>query len=214
MIQGVIFDLDGTLADSLGYLYLANRRVVEEYGAELTRADFIEMWMRTGEGLRGAVRLLDLPTTPDAFRTRRNELYTHYLENEIQPVPGAIPLVERLHAEGFALAVASGSRTPHVELLLRRFGVRDRFRAVLGGEMVSAMKPEPDIFLMAADRLGLEPSLCLVIEDSISGVLAAKRAGMKCISILNEYSEDSELGATDLAVTGLHEIDEKRIRGL
>jgi len=214
MIEGVIFDLDGTLADSLPYLYLANRRVVEEYGGELTRDEFVEMWLRTGEGLRGAIRRKELPVMPEAFRTRRNELYLHYLEHEIGPVPGAIPLVEQLYEEGFALALASGSRTPHVELLLARFGVRERFRVVLGGETVSAMKPDPDIFLEAADQLGIESVRCLVIEDSISGLLAAKRAGMKCIARLHQYSDRSELEIADLMVQDLCEIDGEKIRQL
>ena len=214
MVDGIIFDLDGTLADSLPYLYLANRRVVEEYGDGLTRAEFVEMWLRTGEGLRGAIEHKKLPVTPEVFRARRDKLYLHYLEHEIEPVPGAASLVERLHAEGFALALASGSRTPHVELLLRRFGIRERFRVVLGGETVSEMKPEPEIFLKAADELGIDPAGCLVIEDSIAGVLAAKHAGMKCIARLTEYSERSELETADLAVEDLDQIDAARIRQL
>ncbi|HQH28503.1 MAG TPA: HAD family phosphatase, partial [Oligoflexia bacterium] len=129
---------------------------------------------------------------------------------DIEPVPGAAELIERLHGK-YKLAVASSSSVKFVEHVLHKLGLRAKFPVITGIEEVSRGKPDPEIFLLTAKKLDSPPGRCVVIEDALHGMSAAKRAGMKCIGLTAEAP-----GAVpaDLVVRKLNEINESVIGGL
>lgn len=186
-LRGVIFDLDGVIVDTAQYHYLAWKRLAAELGYELTPED--------NERLKGVSRMnsldiiLDLAgTTLDAdekqrLSERKNTWFKEYLK-EMTPrdiFPGVRPLIRALRHEGIAVGLASSSK--NAAQVLDRLELHDQFDAVIDGTMIARAKPDPEIFLLTAKRLGLPPSSCVVIEDAAAGVAAAHAAGMKCAGI-------------------------------
>lgn len=193
MIQGVIFDLDGVLVSTDELHYRSWK--------ELADAESIPFDRQTNERLRGVSRMdsldivlerADRPYTDgerSAMAQRKNERYRQLLgeltTNAI--LPGAIKLVHGLRRLGVPVAVASGSK--NARLILDRLGLTDLFDAIVDGGEIARSKPDPEIFLLAASRLGVEPGRCVVVEDAAVGVKAARRADMKTVGVRVDHAD-------------------------
>ena len=129
-------------------------------------------------------------------------------------VAGALQLIEAVHGAGFMIQVASSATRPTVDKVLEYFKLENYFVHRIGGNEVSLSKPNPEIFLKAAEQSGSHPGRCLVIEDSANGVKAAKTAGMVCIGFANPGSGSQNLSAADLVVDSLYKIDLTLVRSL
>ena len=181
-IRAVLFDFDGVLVDSEPFRFQAGARALEEIGVSLTWDRFMRFWL----GRTDAAGLRDL--LGDRFEadgqrvvTRRNALYEERLD-EVPAFPDTVRLMERV-PDGTRLAVATGSRRMEVDRILTRLRLLSRFRAIVTAEDYARAKPAPDPFLAAARRLDLPPASCLVIEDSLAGVTAARAAGMRVVAV-------------------------------
>ena len=181
-IQAVLFDFDGVLVDSEPIRFKTGARALEEIGVSLTWDRFMRFWL----GRTDAAGLRDL--LGDRFEadgqrvvTRRNALYEERLD-EVPAFPDTVRLMERV-PDGTRLAVATGSRRMEVDRILTRLRLLSRFRAIVTAEDYARAKPAPDPFLTAARRLHLPPASCLVIEDSLAGVTAARAAGMRVVAV-------------------------------
>jgi beta-phosphoglucomutase len=183
--RAVIFDLDGVITDTAEFHYLGWQRLADEVGIPFDR--------EANERLRGLSRRESLLTmlgdreVPESELTtmmdRKNGYYVDSL-GEMGPedaLPGAVELVEDARARG--LAVAIGSSSKNARLVLDKLELTDRFEAIADGHSVDNAKPAPDLFLAAADLLGVEPAACIVIEDAASGVDAALAAGMTAVGV-------------------------------
>jgi beta-phosphoglucomutase len=183
--RAVIFDLDGVITDTAEFHYLGWQRLADEDGIPFDRD--------ANERLRGLSRresllamLGDREVPEDelaAMMERKNGYYVDSL-GEMGPqdaLPGAVELVEDARARG--LAVAIGSSSKNASLVLDKLGLTDRFDAIADGHSVETAKPAPDLFLAAAELLGVEPAACIVIEDAASGVDAALAAGMTAVGV-------------------------------
>ena len=104
--------------------------------------------------------------------------------------PGVRRFIEECHAQGIAMAVASAAIAKNVNFLISALGLRDYFREMLTGDEISHPKPDPEIYLKTAEKLGVDPAACAVFEDSFVGIEAAKRAGMKCVAIASTFSAE------------------------
>ncbi|MBP9771814.1 MAG: HAD family hydrolase, partial [Candidatus Pacebacteria bacterium] len=111
-------------------------------------------------------------------------------QEEVEEVPGSIALITDLHQRGIPLAVASASNLEYVRTVLQKLGVFESFQAIVTGDMVQKGKPDPESFLLAAEKLGVLPHECLVIEDGISGMEAAHRASMQCIGLVENLNKE------------------------
>jgi len=184
-IRGVIFDLDGVLTDTSEYHYLAWKRLADEEGIPFDR--------QANEALRGIPRresllliLGDRPATEEQIQemtTRKNRYYQELIAG-VTPanlLPGVTVLLDELRAAGVKIAVASASK--NAQAVIERLGIGDRVDAVADGYSVERQKPAPDLFLHAAQRLGLTPEQCVVVEDAAAGVEAAKAAGMWAVGL-------------------------------
>ncbi|MDY4610904.1 MAG: beta-phosphoglucomutase [Sphaerochaetaceae bacterium] len=186
MLSACIFDLDGVVCHTDEYHYLAWKRLCDFLGLRFDRP--------LNEQLRGVSRresleiILshnDISLSEDALRDamdRKNAWYREFLER-MTPAdlePDVRPALTELHAMGLRLALGSSSR--NARLILDRLGLFDMFDAVADGTMISRSKPDPEVFLKAAALIGIEPSRCVVVEDALSGIHAAKAAGMRCIA--------------------------------
>jgi beta-phosphoglucomutase len=187
VIKACIFDLDGVIIDTAKYHFLAWKRLGAELGITLTEVE--------NERLKGVSRLRSLEivleiggvTKTDAEKealcTKKNEWFVEFIR-KIKPdemYPGVRTLIQRIRGRGVGVALASSSK--NAEMVVELLDLRKEFDVIVDGTMIVNTKPDPEIFLLAAKKLGIPPAESLVFEDAEAGVEAACRAGMKCIGI-------------------------------
>jgi HAD superfamily hydrolase (TIGR01509 family) len=205
MITTVIFDLDGLLADTERLHWRAYREALHAHGAELTEAEYAEHWVRTGKGIREWVEEHGLSLDPAALRAHKARRYLELLSTELRPMDGALKVLKTLRGAK-TMALASSSYRDAVEGVLRGLAIGHYFQAVVTGLDVERVKPAPDIFLAAARQAGAMPFQCLVLEDAEKGVLAAHRAGMRCVAVPNEQTRHHDFSLATRVCTSLNEI--------
>lgn len=202
-MTAVLWDLDGILVDSEPVLFEAERLLLAEHGAELTA-----QIKREYVGLGGREVLAALAghfgLTPDlaAWTARKIELASELLDS-VRPFGPTTAMVRALSAEGVPMAVASGSPPAAIDRSLTAAGLAELLPVRVSVEQVAAGKPAPDVFLAAARRLGVPPADCVVVEDAVPGVLAARAAGMRCVAIPSITDPlDPRFEQADLLVRG------------
>jgi beta-phosphoglucomutase len=204
MIKGIIFDLDGVIVSTDEFHYQGWQRLADEEGIYFDR--------EINERLRGVSRmeslqiLLERATKSyslpekEAMDTRKNDYYRQLLQR-ITPgdiLPGVLPLLAALKQAGLKTAIASSSR--NCPVILERIGLQHEFDAVADGNHIRHSKPDPEIFLLAAQKIGLPPAECLVVEDAEAGVTGALAAGMKVLAVGSAASDPrAHLRAKDLS---------------
>jgi beta-phosphoglucomutase len=206
--EAVLFDLDGVLLDSErpGLALLAGR--LRAAGVATEPDELRAVCGRPRAYLRGFVaeRLAPLGLDADDFVTdydaSKAELFAR---GEVRPFEGALPLLTELRRAGWRLALATSTERPRVVARLAGTGLIEAFDVSVTGDEVVRGKPEPDIFLLAAERLGVRAERCWVVEDALAGVEAARAAGMRVIAVAGTF-ERSALGSADVVVDGLDDV--------
>jgi len=200
--RGIIFDLDGVLIDSEGLYFRAYQTVLEPYGVKISRAEYEEHWIAQGRGPEHIVAKHNLPISPDDLRQMRSPVYLRLLETDVTLMPHVEEVLAHL-APRFRLTVATNTNREHLDFVLRRFDITCFFSFTVAREDYQGAKPEPDAFLVAAEKLGLPPTRCVVIEDTYKGVMAAFHAGMACIAVPNEYTRHNDFSYASLVLHSL-----------
>jgi len=203
--NGIIFDFDGLLADSEPYHYLAYNQIFEKYGHSLNKSEYWVEWTSKGQGIAGEIKRhnLDLPIDPIKLREQKFEVYSQYCQNgDIKLFPEAIKVARKLKAN-LPVAIASGSWKHDIRAILKNSGAEYLFDNILGKESAIREKPHPDIFINAAKSLHCHASQCMVIEDALKGLIAAKAANMACIIILNQLNQKIDFSEADLVFPSL-----------
>ena len=213
VISTVIFDLDGLLADTEPLHCAAWRRTLADIGVDLSEAEFCDHWIRAGLEISDFVRRRELEHDPEVLRSAKLALYTHMLGSSLRPMPGAVELVTALHGRK-RLALASSSFATSVNLILERLDVAHYFETVATHETVARLKPHPDVFLHVAERLGVPPSACVVLEDAEKGVLAARAAGMKVVAVPTVHTRDNDFSKATLVVPSLAHVSAELLDSL
>jgi beta-phosphoglucomutase len=181
----VLWDLDGTLVDSAEQHWQAWSETFTSHGLTVTREQFRETFGQRNDAI--LARWLGNGLSREQARTIGDVKEARYRELVAQaglvPLPGAEPWVRRLTAGGWRQAVASSAPRLNVEVVVRALGLESHFGALVAAEDVVHGKPAPDVFLAAAQRLGVPPNRCIVVEDAAAGVDAARRAGMRSVGL-------------------------------
>jgi beta-phosphoglucomutase len=213
--RAALWDVDGTLVDTTELHFRAWQRACHEQGLALAREDFNATFgQRNAEITRRffADRLDERQR--EALGERKEELYREEARHGVRPLPGVLAVLEDLKRTGFRQAVASSAPRANLELILPLLGVERCFEVVISGEDTQRGKPDPQVFLLAAGRLGVSPADCVVLEDAVAGVQAARAGGMKCIAVrfVGHHPEEKlkEAGA-DLVVTSLDEVNARAV---
>lgn len=186
-IKAVIFDLDGVIVSTDDYHYRAWKKISDEEGIYFDR--------EINERLRGVSRMESLELILEktnreyseeekiSFAERKNSLYRNLLEeltsNDI--LPGVMNVLETLKSKDIKIAIGSSSK--NTEFILNKIGLNDYFDAISDGTQIKNSKPDPEVFLLAAEKLSIEPKDCLVVEDADAGVEAGLAGGMKVLAV-------------------------------
>jgi beta-phosphoglucomutase family hydrolase len=202
--KAVLWDLDGVLVDTAPFHFQAWQELFQSLGTGFAEADF-----RRTFGLRNDAILRDIlgelaRAEVERLARRKEELYRGKVEGRVTAIPGAIELLRRLQQRGKKMAIVSSTPAENVRVVLRSLGLEGVFGAVVAEEDAPKGKPDPQGFLLAAEKLGVEAGECVVIEDAPGGVEAAKRAGMRCIGLATSRPREALAGA-DLVVDSLEE---------
>jgi beta-phosphoglucomutase family hydrolase len=209
LLKAVIFDMDGVIIDSEPLHFSVDQDIMKSYGISIEREDlepFVgttnpEMWTKLKETYKLCASVNDILSKQ--IREKINRLSS----SGLAPIDGITALLEMLQGRGVRIGLASSSPRRFIEAVLDSFGISSYFTSVVSGEEVVHGKPAPDVFLRAAEELGVHPQQCLVIEDSMHGIQAAKSAGMICIGYINPNSGQLDLSKADCTVDTIRDID-------
>jgi len=207
MIKGVLFDMDGVLADSEHFICSAAVEMFREMGYNVRREDF-KPFTGTGENryIGGVAEKYGIRVEIDKVKARTYEIYGELVKGNLLPLSGAKEFVELCSRKGFKLALATSADRIKMEINLREIGIKpETFKSIITGLDVINKKPAPDIYLKAADCLGTDPHECLVVEDAVSGIKAGKSAGCRCLAVTTSFSRD-ELKEADWICDSLAEV--------
>lgn len=196
-IRAVIFDMDGVLTDSEPLINAAAIEFFREQGLRVRPKDFAP-FVGTGEDryIGGVAELYGLALDLPSAKRRTYEIYLSLVPVRLRSFPGAEALVKSCRAAALAIAVASSADAIKISANLDKIGLpAQTWDAVVSGEDVHLKKPAPDIFLTAARKLGAAPSECVVVEDAVNGVLAAKAAGMRCVAVAQTFAPEKLIAA-------------------
>jgi beta-phosphoglucomutase len=205
----VIWDVDGVIIDSAAQHLQAWRELAEENGLPFSDEAFWQTFgMRNSDIMPLMFGIEGPPERVAALGDRKEALYRAFLEREATALPGATELMAALHAAGYRQALGSSAPRANIEAIIRLLGLGGWLDAFVSGEEVARGKPAPDIFLRAAERLGIPPSHSLVIEDAPAGVAAAHAGGMRCIAVRRPGQPDAPgLDTADALVDSLLQVD-------
>ena len=197
--QAVLFDMDGVVVDNLPYHVDAWLLFCERKNIPLTREVFYRElnglnskdtfeWFYQREMSRAEVEVLE---------EEKELIYREFYRDHIKPAPGLLEFLKRLRAQGIKTALATSAGPGNIDFIVDGLGIREQFDAIIGGAEVQKGKPDPEIYLKAADLVGINPSSCWVIEDSLQGIAAGQAAGMRVVGISTSHTA-AELAHTDV----------------
>ncbi len=202
--DAVIFDMDGVLVDSEPYYMEVEQTTFKELGLMISEEEHLtyqgtaydRMWQMIKEKHEIA------KTVDELVEFSINHISSSFSALEkIEPMPGVEDLIKRLKQRNVPIALASSSYLEVIRIILRRTGLEKYFEVVVDNTKAQSSKPDPDIFLLAAKKLGIAPGKCAVIEDSTNGIIAAKAAGMYCIAFAGPSTGSQDHSQADLVIS-------------
>jgi beta-phosphoglucomutase len=212
-LKAAIFDLDGVVVDTVPIHFKAWKQMFEEYGKTFTFDDYKEKV--DGIPRRDGARAILTDLTDEELKKASDLKQAYFVENlekeEIPQFTTTIDLITAFLNDGIKCAVVSSSK--NCPTILKRIGLFDKLGSVISGDDITRGKPDPQIFLMAAQQLGADPSECIAFEDAVLGVESAKNAKMHCIGI-DRYGCPERLSLADIVVSDLGEVNLAGIKEL
>jgi beta-phosphoglucomutase family hydrolase len=212
-LKGVIFDLDGVLVDTVPAHFAAWHRLFQEEGYHFDEAVYHDkVDGRPRQDGVSAVMVGASAEQIEAAATRKDGYFLELIEQgQFKVFESSVDFVNASRRAGLRLATASSSR--NVRYILEKVGLLEKFEAVVGGDDVERGKPDPSIFLTAADRIALDPGQCVVVEDAVSGVIAAKTGGFFCLGV-ERSNQPARLSGADMIVPDLGYLDLSDLRSV
>ncbi len=205
MNRAVLWDMDGTLVDSAEYHWQAWRDTMSREGFPITHGQFLATFGQRNDSILR--QWLSEKATPELIQRigkAKEKLYRQLVrEHGIAPIPGALEWVKLLHRQGWGQAIASAAPRANVETILDVLHASESFEAIVSAEDVHRGKPDPEVLLIAATKLGAAPKHCIVVEDAEHGIEAARAAGMKSIGV----SQNGKNLPADIVVRSLDLLD-------
>jgi beta-phosphoglucomutase family hydrolase len=205
-IPAVIWDMDGVIADTGTFHCRSWQIVFKKQGIDFTEDDFQLIFGQRNDSIIGQTIGREMTQSEiDSIANDKEVYFREAVKSKVKPFPGVTALLKTLKTNVIGAAIASSAPLENIKLILSEIGIADYFQAIVFGREVSEGKPSPQVYLKAAQKLGVEPNNCIVIEDAVAGVEGAKRAGMHCIAVTNTH-EAAGLGRADLVVDSLEKV--------
>jgi HAD superfamily hydrolase (TIGR01509 family) len=207
MIEAVLFDMDGVLVDSEEYINQAAIQFFSENGLDVKPEDF-EPFIGAGENryIGGVAEKYGLNIEIEQAKKRTYEIYEQIVSNNLSPLEGVMEFIEKAKKRKLKLAVATSADEVKMKINLKESGIDEAlFDTLVNGSQIDRKKPDPEIYLKAAKQLGVDPKKCLVVEDAVNGVEAAKAAGSKCVAVQTSFSA-SQLAQADWIFESLSDV--------
>jgi beta-phosphoglucomutase family hydrolase len=204
--KAVIWDMDGVIADTAPYHLKAWQQVFQKRGVSFTENDFRRNFgQRNDTIIKNVLGENISPSEIDAIAGEKERNFRQSVGQHITPLPGAVDLIKSLKKHGFSIALASSAPIENIQMIFGGLDINDYFQAIVSGREVKEGKPSPQGFLLAAKKLGVAPQNCIVVEDAVAGIAAAKRAGMRCLAVTNTHPR-TRLMEADLIVDTLEAV--------
>jgi beta-phosphoglucomutase family hydrolase len=204
-IKAVLWDMDGVLVDSGELHYQAWLETLTALSIPFDHEKFRQTFGMNNAGILSA--LMGKPPEPDFLEmvsNRKETLFRQHIHGHLHLLPGVLEWLTQLSEKGVLQAVASSAPQENIEVIVDDLNIRDYFSALVSGYSLPG-KPDPAVFLEAARQLGVEPRQCVVLEDAMAGITAARKAGMKCLAV-STTNPRSALSAADIVVDSLEEL--------
>jgi beta-phosphoglucomutase len=212
--RAVIFDVDGVLVDSYRAHFDSWKKVAEENGLEITEEQFAATFGKTSREIIARFWGDEVDEARiGEIDSRKEAIYRDIVRAHFPAMDGAVELIDALRDAGFVLAVGSSGPSENIELALAGLERRSAFQVLVTGQDVTRGKPDPQIFAIAAQRLGIAASHCVVVEDAPVGIAAAKAAGMSAVALVGTVPRE-RLSAADLIVDSLRELTPEKLEEL
>jgi len=212
--KAALFDMDGTLIDSKAHHLLSWKELFKRHGYPVCEEDILRTFGQTTSHMLQAL----LPSEHsseriEAFANEKEKLFRDMIRDELTLLPGARELLLALRQAHYGIALATSAPPENARMVLKELEIASLFDVTVGEQDITRSKPDPEIFLLAAKRLGIQPGHCVVFEDSPSGVRAAAAANMSCVAITTGYLP-SELTDADIWIEDFRSIDVPAIEAL
>lgn len=210
-VRALVFDMDGVIVDSEPLHLIAYQEFFSEYEIEYT-AEHNQEFLGTKDVWMAGVLIErhELPHTPETMVKAKEEILLRLIREQAVARPGLFEILTQAKSAGLPMSIASSATLPTIHLVVEVLKIREYFDALTSGDEVAHGKPSPDVFLLAAKRLGAEPSHCVVIEDTLNGIKAAKAAGMHCVAIPCEATLHQDHSLADVRLRSLDQIHFER----
>ncbi|MFC2002362.1 HAD family hydrolase [Chloroflexota bacterium] len=212
--RAVIWDMDGVIAYTAPYHLKSWQEVFQKRGVDFTEEDFKRYFGQRNDTIIKSTLGEEISEQElDATAEEKERSFRRRIGQNIKPLPGVIELMTSLKQLEFKMALASSAPMENIQLIIKTLGINNCFQYIVAGRDVTEGKPSPQIFIFAANKLRVKPEDCIVIEDSIAGVTAAKRAGMHCLAVTTTHPRPS-LTKADLIIDTLVAVSVKDLEKL
>ncbi|MFH1612364.1 MAG: HAD family phosphatase [bacterium] len=213
-IKSFVFDMDGLMVETESLYGQALTEIAYQKRKKISQKTRYQIMGRDAiDGMTIFKKDLDLKESVLEILDQREKIYKELLTNAIlEPLSGLIELLNLLKKMQFQIALASSSQRCWIDIILEKLNIASFFEIIVSRNEVKKSKPDPEIYLLAAKKLNLNPNQCLALEDTIPGIESAKKAGMKCIAIPNKFNKNENFFNADLVLNSLCEIDENFLK--
>lgn len=209
MIKAVIFDMDGLMIDSEPFHYEAFNEIFKKFGKELPQEDNNTYFVGISDddAAPKMIEKYNLPIEPKDLVREKQVVFQELIKN-ITPQPGLMELLNTLQEKGYKKAIASSTALDDIEIIISALGITRYLDGYFSAQQVLHGKPAPDLFLYAAEKLGVQPKECVVLEDAPAGITAAKAAGMVRYAIPSRETKGKDFSSATKVLASLHEVFE------
>lgn len=204
-MHAIIFDMDGLMIDSERLYFETERELAKEYDKTVEERTLWNMMGRSPlEAMTVFIKDLDLPITPQDLLIKRDKIMKYKYENDLTTMKGLFEIIDGFYNK-LKLAIATGAPKIFMNIVVDQLNIRNKFDILQTSDEITNGKPDPEIYLKTAEKLGLSPKDCFVLEDSSNGAMAGKKAGCYSIAIESEYNKEQDFSFVDFYAKDLLE---------